>query len=129
MPRVKPPTPHNDGKWTDSRKKSFITSALRGASNRWGPKHTALRRARIGYGRYRCELCGAVSGPKGIHLDHIQPVVDPAVGFQGWDTFVARLFVEADGYRAICKAKCHKAITEEQRLIRQEAKKNKQCAS
>ncbi len=50
---------------------------------------------------------------------------DPALGFQGWDTFIARLFVKADGYRAICKAKCHKAITEQQRLIRQEAKKNK----
>jgi len=56
-----------------------------------------------------------------MRLDHIQPVVNPEVGFESWDVFIKRLFVEADGYRSICKA-CHEKITAEQRLIRKNAK-------
>lgn len=52
-----------------------------------------------------------------MQADHIDPVVDPAAGFQGWDVFIMRLFVEESGFRAVCKA-CHHKITQEQRKAR-----------
>ena len=54
-------------------------------------------------------------------MDHVVPVVDPVRGFDGWDSFIARLFVEADGYRCLC-TDCHTKVTAEQRAIRKASK-------
>lgn len=51
-----------------------------------------------------------------MHADHIVPVVGPE-GFISWDVFIKRLYCEADGFRAICKA-CHKLITDTERAER-----------
>lgn len=123
MPRHDTPKPHCNGQWTDARKRSFIVSALRRASCRWAPRHLCLKQARIARNRYRCAACSAIVGNKDIHLDHVLPVVDPVRGFQGWDEFIARLFVEADGFRAICKT-CHAETTAHQREARKLARKN-----
>ena len=54
-----------------------------------------------------------------MRADHIRPVVNPHVGFEGWDNYVKRMFVEVDGFRAIC-VDCHKLKTAEERELRKE---------
>ena len=128
--------PHNGGTWTGARKNSFITSGLRQTSTRWPPKNECIKRARIRRGVYKCESCGA-EGPatlppkegnkrrrKNIIADHIDPIVDPAVGFVDWNTWVDRCFVEADKYQAICY-KCHTEKTNKERAIAKARRANK----
>jgi hypothetical protein len=38
-----------------------------------------------------------------------------------WDSFIERLFVEKDGYQALCVA-CHSVKTSKERLVRKAAK-------
>jgi hypothetical protein len=49
-------------------------------------------------------------------VDHIDPVIDPAVGFVSWDTVIERLFCEVEGFQVLCWA-CHHAKTNEERAI------------
>lgn len=120
--------PRNSGQWTESRFNSFIKSALRAASSRWGPKFQCIKNAKVGYGQYKCDMCGTVGPPtlpppegkkrriNNIAADHIEPVIDPAVGFVDWDTVIERMFVEVDGYQALCAA-CHTAKTAREREV------------
>ena len=118
----------NNGKWTDARFNSFITSALRSAHSRWGPKSSAKKKAWLRRGVYRCALCGE-EGPATLPpesgkkrrrnnsaVDHIDPVVDPAVGKKTWDEYIDRMFVEEDGYQVLCW-ECHKLKTKLEREI------------
>ena len=94
MPKDKP---HNNGQWTEARFKSFIISALRSATTRWGPKQQCIKNARVSRGLYKCECCGAIGPPtlpppegktrriKNIVADHVEPVVDVQKGFVDWD--------------------------------------------
>lgn len=121
--------PHNGGTWTEARKTSFIKSALRGA--RWGPRYECIKQAKVGYGLYKCALCGTVGPPtlppeegkknrrKNIAADHIDPVVDPKVGFVDWNTFIERLYVELPGWQALCYD-CHSKKTREENTIAKE---------
>jgi hypothetical protein len=111
----------NSGQWTESRYFSFIKSALRGASTKWGPMHQCLKRARVGYGEYRCDQCGTI-GPPSLP-PHIHPVIDPVKGFESWDVLIARLFVEEDGYQALCH-KCHSEKSAEENALRKEVRNN-----
>jgi 5-methylcytosine-specific restriction endonuclease McrA len=110
---------HCGGRWTTARKRSFIVSALRRASGRWAPKNDAKAAARIARNTYRCCSCHKTVTNTEIQIDHIVPVVDPVIGFKTWDDFIARLFVEIDGFRALC-TDCHSQVTTKQREIRKE---------
>lgn len=121
--------PRNGETWSEARFTSFIKSALRGA--RWGPRYKCIQLARVGHGLYECASCGTVGPPtlppeagkkrriKNIVADHIQPVVDPNIGFVDWNTFIARLFVEQEGWQALCNA-CHTIKTSEENTIAKE---------
>lgn len=112
--------------WTMSEAefRSFIISALRGASRYWKPKAQAIKRARVGKGRYKCEACwkeGGLTLPplpgnkrkrKNIQADHFSPVV-PISWFEWFDSWVKRCFIEADWYQAICW-ECHTIKTKEE---------------
>ena len=37
--------PRNGGSWTEARFNSFIVSALRKATQRWGPKNVCIKKA------------------------------------------------------------------------------------
>ncbi len=117
MPKNVPTELHCGGRWTTARKHSFIVSALRRASGRWAPKNDAKKAARLERNTYRCASCAKTFGHTDIHIDHIIPVVDPSKGFTTWDDFIARLFVEIDGFRAVCTS-CHSEITAKQREVR-----------
>jgi hypothetical protein len=49
-------------------------------------------------------------------IDHNPPVIDPEVGWAGWDSFIERLFCEEEHLRALC-TDCHKAVTDEEKQI------------
>lgn len=116
------------GMWTEARYNSFITSALRKALTRWGPKSKCISNARVERGVYKCEICkelGPATLPpkegnkrrrKNIVADHIRPIVDPSVGFVDWNTWISRGFVELPAFQAICW-QCHTDKTNEERAI------------
>lgn len=104
--------------------KGYIKSALR-KINKWWPAYTqAKASARVNRGEYRCAMCEEVFCLKEIHVDHIDPVVDPARGFTTWDEYIDRLFCEAEGLQILCKV-CHKDKTNEEKKIRMAARKKK----
>jgi hypothetical protein len=41
-----------------------------------------------------------------VQADHINPVIDPTVGFVSWDSVIERMFCETDGFQILCKT-CH----------------------
>ena len=94
---------------------------------KWGPQWVCIERAFRHRGLnpktgrpcklHECEGCHGLFAKKDIKADHKIPVVDPHDGFQNWDEFIARLFVEAHGYQALCK-KCHDEKTELEGQIR-----------
>lgn len=123
--------PRNGGKWTESRYQTFIKTALRQASKRWGPKNDAKSIARVERGKYRCAMCGNI-GPATLPplegnkrrrsnaaADHIHPVVDPTAGFIDWDTYIERLFCEVEGFQILCWD-CHDKVTKEERAVAKE---------
>lgn len=111
-----------NGAWTDARFRSFIVSALRRASSRWAPKYGAKKAARVARNSYKCAACSSIVPNKEAKVDHVHPVVDPVRGFVSWDEFIARLFVERDGYQILCQA-CHAVKTAKEREVRKQNRK------
>ncbi len=117
----------NGGEWTDARFRSFVTSALRAASRRWPPKYKALKEAFVGRKEnkktgklamhYKCAKCKKHFVAIDVQVDHIHPVVDPKIGFIGWDSFIDRIFCEIENLQVLCKP-CHKVKTEEEKAER-----------
>jgi 5-methylcytosine-specific restriction endonuclease McrA len=117
----------NGGEWTDARFRSFVTSALRAASRRWPPKFKALKEAFVGRKtnkktgklamHYKCAKCKKHFVAADVQVDHVLPVVDPKVGFIGWDSFIDRIFCEIENLQVLCKP-CHKVKTEEEKSER-----------
>lgn len=118
----------NGGQWTESRFQSFVKSQLRAGSRKWGPKHEVLRNARLKRGWYQCNGCGEEvpttlppekkggKRRKNAHVDHIEPVIDPTVGFTNWDDYIERLYCEADNLQVLCES-CHKEKTKQERVV------------
>ena len=94
---------------------------------RFPPKWKALKAASLGRlinkrsGRlaehYRCAECLEPFVARDVQVDHINPVVDPAKGFEDWPTYMERLYCEADNLQVLCKP-CHKDKTNEERKER-----------
>ena len=121
--------PYNNGQWTHARFVSFVKSALRNASMRWGPKNEVKKRARVARGRYLCQgynrephiVTATVYRKKNVFVDHIIPIVDPEEGFTTWDDFIYGLFCEEDRLQVLCK-ECHDCKSKDER--EQRKKKN-----
>lgn len=111
----------------EQKLKNFIIPTLRRASYRWFARSEALKSARIERGLYKCAGCQNTFRNKEIQLDHIQPVVDLKTGFDGWDSYIKRMFCNASGYQVLCDT-CHDVKSDIERNIRlmerQEKKKN-----
>lgn len=122
----------NTNTWTESRFNSFITSTLRRATARWGPKNEAKRQARYHKKRPNskgrlvyhsvCDGCGDVVPETLSKVDHIAPVVDPEKGFRSWDEKIERMFCELDGFQVLCES-CHTIKTKEERQLATERKR------
>ena len=137
MARPSGPKERCGGRWTEARYRSFIQSLLRQGTRRWAPTTDVKNRAKVARGQYKCECCGEIVGPTrkdgrrrvhNIFVDHIDPIVDPAVGFEGWDKYIERMFCEADNLQLICKD-CHDTKSAEERAVaverRRKEKENK----
>jgi len=117
---TKPEKERNGKRWTEARFTSFIRSALRGAFRRWGPKSDVLKDAftRVkknkASGRqakhYRCRKCGKEFPQKQVQVDHTTPIGS----VDNWDSFIERLFCEADNLQVLCKP-CHSKKTKKER--------------
>lgn len=122
----------NSGQWTEARFKSFIRSALRGATRRWGPIQEVKKAARRDRGIYECNVCKEhvplkVDRKNNVHVDHIHPAVDPSKGFVSWDSLIERMFCEEEGLQVLC-TECHDAKTNLEKAEakeRREREKNK----
>lgn len=128
-----------DGQWTEARYRSFIKSALRGASKRWGPINKCKQNARVKRGFYKCvgydrraHTVPASLPPKAGNkrrinnavVDHIEPIINPETGFISWDITIERMFVEAEGLQLLCHD-CHSRKTAEERNRARMARNNK----
>ena len=119
---MKPDKPHNGGTWTDARKTSFIMSALRNASRRWGPAYACKKAARVARNAYTCAICQKVYGSKDVKIDHIRPVRSVYQIENSWDKIIKRMFPEISGYQVLCKA-CHDDKTDIENNLRREIRK------
>ena len=110
--------------WTDGRLQGFIIGVLRAGHKRWPFKYEVKNEAKTekkvnpASGRvaqfYTCAECQGEFTNKEVEVDHIQPVVDPKVGFVDWDTYISRLFSPKDNYQLLCHT-CHKAKTNKEK--------------
>lgn len=106
----------------DKAKKAFAINALRRASYRWHTRYKAIKKAHIGRNEYVCQTCGQIVGSKQKQLDHTLPVV-PVTGWEGFDSFIERMFPhDAEGYKVLC-IDCHDVKT---KIENEERRKYKQ---
>ena len=123
---------YNDGEWTASRYRGFVTSALRGASRRWPVKYKVLADAYVGKKtnpktkregkHYKCANCLGEYPSSMVQVDHKIPIIHPEVGFTTWDDYINHLYCERDNLQVLCKP-CHDTKTKQERA---EAQKWKQ---
>lgn len=117
----------NKKEWSSGRLKSFITSTLRGGFRRYPPKYEVLKEAfidkrinektkRLG-SHYRCNACQNVFPSKEVNVDHINPIVNPEMGFISWDSFIENLFCDKNNLQVLC-SECHTAKSAVENKIR-----------
>jgi hypothetical protein len=131
--------PFNDGEWTQGRMDAFIKGLIREGLTKWGPRHECIKQSRVRRGWYLCAVCkqevptsikrelktkpGVWKKTKNIYADHIEPIIDPAVGRRSWDEVIKRAFVDLKEFQAVCYA-CHESKTAEERSIATERKRH-----
>lgn len=133
----KPLKMFNGGSWTQARFNSFIKSLLRAGTFKWPPKNKVKQKARIERGIYLCEgykrkshrVPATLPPKKGSKrrinnsvVDHIEPIIDPKVGFVSWDEVIKRMFCEADNLQILCYD-CHTRKSMDEREIKKNAKR------
>ena len=109
---------------TDYKLKAFIIATLRRASYRHPGRTEAFKAARIERNQYKCAHCSGIFTRKEIQIDHILPVVDPAVGFVGFDSYIERMFCGATGLQVLCKP-CHTVKTSSERAVKKNTRGSK----
>lgn len=124
-----------NNQWTQARFNSFIKNNLRNATRKWQPISDCLKKARTRRGFYLCNGCkeevpasAIIDGKriKNIAVDHIDPIIDPAVGFTTWDECIDRMFCEQDNLQILCYT-CHKEKSDKEKAIaKQRRDKNKE---
>jgi len=126
--RIGGPKTRNGGLWTEARFRSFIKGNLRAATMRWNPIHECLKNARVRRGEYLCNGCKQdvpntirVDGKrkKNVHVDHIIPIIDPAIGWTTYDEMIDRMFCEAENLQVLCD-ECHTRKTNEEKNVAKE---------
>lgn len=114
----------NNNTWTQAKFNSFIKNNLRSATRKWAPIYKCVKEANVARGVYKCAGCLEEVPPTAIHpetnkrvkniyVDHIVPIVDPAVGFTSWDSVIERMFCDSSNLQVLCLS-CHKAKSQEE---------------
>lgn len=122
-------------KYGDPKFRNWIISQLRRTSFRWRPRGVAKKAAMVevdeGFYKngnpkvikyYKCASCEQLYRDKDVQLDHIEPVIDPKIGFVSFDNFIERLFCDETGFQVLC-SKCHDLKTEKEGKKRKRKRK------
>jgi 5-methylcytosine-specific restriction endonuclease McrA len=109
---------------TRKQKIKWVIQKLRRISVQYPTRSAAKTAARLERGVYICAHCSELFRPKEIHVDHIDPVIEPSVGFVDWNTYIDRLFPKLSGFQVLCKA-CHKIKSDIEDEIRNEFRRKK----
>ncbi len=113
------------GAWTEAKFRSFIKGNLRRVTQKWAPIQQTLADAREQRGFYRCAGCGELVPAtikdgrlrkKNVHVDHIEPIIDPNIGWVSWDSCINRMFCEKPNLQLLCTA-CHDVKTKQEKEI------------
>lgn len=104
--------------------RNWLLVKLRRVSRFWPVKTQVYHRVKVDKGIYECESCKKHFKQKDLQLDHIDPVIDPKVGFVDWNTYINRLFCDVSNFQALCKA-CHKIKTAGEAKIRHSVKRKR----
>lgn len=91
-------------------RETFAKGALRRASLMWKPISECRRLARVERGLYLCAICKGHFPAKQTQVDHRESVISVTEGWQGWDTYIERLFCDVENLDLLCK-NCHEAKT------------------
>ena len=120
--------------WSDAKWRSWVISLLRRGTMRFPPRNDALRAAKTEKkinektGRmaqhYECKSCKGHFSAKNVCVDHIEPVINPGVGFINWDTYIERMFCPVDNFQILC-SNCHDIKTAKEKDEKNENKRNK----
>lgn len=138
MARPSGPKTRCSGQWTEAKFTSFIKNNLRRATIKWAPIQEVLKEARTRRGFYMCASCdqevtASIKNDNGKRVknaivDHIEPIIDPAVGFTTWDDCINRMFCEKENLQVVCH-ECHQEKSNNEKAIakaRREKEKNEQ---
>lgn len=100
---------------------AYIVRALRRLFLYWPPRREVRKLAFShkfgGVEWYRCNSCKRMTERTDTHVDHIIPVVDPAVGIRSWDEYISRLFCDEENLVILCKS-CHRKKTRAENVKR-----------
>jgi hypothetical protein len=70
---------------------------------------------------HECNECKKLYPKKLMKVDHINPIV-PVTGFEGYDSWIKRAFVEIESFQALCLF-CHQVKSNEENAQRNQNKK------
>ena len=122
----------------DNRFRGRIISHLRKLTWSWKPYNVVKNKAKVDKATYKCVKCEkyCYTGKSeksltelkvkykmktvvmdAIFIDHINPVIDPELGFENWDTFVERLFCPEDNLQPLCRV-CHDKKSKKENKVR-----------
>ncbi len=125
--------PRCSGTMTEAAYITFIKNQLRGASWKWLPTSQVLKEARTRKGFYTCNSCKEEvpttilhngKRVKNVSIDHEPPIINPAVGWQSWDSFINNLYCEKDKLQLLCK-NCHDQKSSAERGVAKETRNKK----
>lgn len=94
-----------------TKKEVYYCNNLRTVWKRSPMYWEAMNRAKQAPNVYECEGCTLHFKLRDVDCDHIEPVVDPAVGWVDMATFAQRLNCQASGLQVLCKDDCHVSKT------------------
>lgn len=114
----------------DKKLKNMAINLLRKGTFKWKPRADAKKRYRVPNGffkngkqkyGYQCAICENVFMSKDVKMDHIDPVICPVKGWQGFDVYIERMFCGEENFQCVC-GPCHDKKTAEEREIRKKHK-------
>lgn len=89
-------------------------------------RREALEQAKSGM-LYKCAITKKKFPVNEVTVDHVDPVVDPKVGFVDWNTFIARLFCNVSNLQVLSK-KAHSEKTKREKKERANEAKRRDSA-
>jgi hypothetical protein len=111
--------------------KSFFTQKMR---QQWAwrdpARAEALKQAEVkrsGKTFYRCAITKKLFTIDQVKVDHIDPVVDPNVGWVDYNTYMSRLFCPVDQLQVISRKEHDKKTKREGKLRKQTNERNRKA--